>query len=274
MLKKLMLFLTVFALVFTIVGCGERTDDNGDNGEPGDTIPPILTVNPETVVLEYGAPYDLMTGVSALDNIDGTITSQVQVDDGGFDPSVPGTYTITYTVSDSSDNTVTKTRTITVNEPRPTIEIEGAFFPLAVNPQLKFRDNVHANVFPTGYAVAFEADYYDWLIQNQPRRTLARWSIVIVVDEDGNVIQSRDFFTNETNEGAESSRVGTDWCTGTPTGVNNQWCLQFGMLANLDIPENGYVVVFPNDGVNDEGTPRFFGAQFYAVPGETPAERL
>mgnify|MGYP001829285826 CR=1 FL=1 len=60
-------------------------------------------------------------GYSALDNVDGDLTQQVQVD-GEVDWLTPGTYSVTYTVTDGYKNTTTVTRTVEVQAvPRPEV---------------------------------------------------------------------------------------------------------------------------------------------------------
>lgn len=56
-----------------------------------------------------------LSGVTAADNQDGDLTKKVVIaDDGGFDASKPGTYTITYRVTDSAGLTTEVKRTVTV----------------------------------------------------------------------------------------------------------------------------------------------------------------
>ncbi len=53
------------------------------------------------------------TGVSATDNVDGDVTASIVVTGDTVDTAVPGTYTITYNVSDSAGNAATAvTRTV------------------------------------------------------------------------------------------------------------------------------------------------------------------
>jgi len=197
-----------------------------------------------------------MEGVSARDNVDGTITDKVQIDDGGFDRTVAGTYTITYTVSDEAGNTSTATRTITVAEKRTTIEIEGKQYQMEYNPQLR---PANADSFPFNLEVVtvFEKAYADWLLEHNNQRFAAYWSIVVILDADKKLVEYRTAETNQMN--ADGSAVGTTWCSGTPTAQNKAYEHRQGMLANLNIPEGGYVVVFINDGANAEGSPRAFG---------------
>lgn len=57
----------------------------------------------------------LLNGVTASDVEDGDLTSKVSVSsDGGFDPNVNGVYPVTYSVTDSDGNVVTKTVNVTV----------------------------------------------------------------------------------------------------------------------------------------------------------------
>jgi len=104
---------------------------------------PVLTV-PAEATINIGDKFDPMSGVSATDKEDGDITSKVTVD-GSVDESKPGTYKLTYTVSDSNGHTVTAKQTVTVKhqvEPKDevpvltvpaeaTINIEDKFDPMA-----------------------------------------------------------------------------------------------------------------------------------------------
>ncbi|PEL37632.1 cell wall anchor protein [Bacillus toyonensis] len=77
---------------------------------------PVLTVPAEaTINIGIGDKFDPMSGVSATDKEDGDITSKVTVD-GSVDTSKPGTYQLTYTVSDSNGHTVTAKQTVTVKQ--------------------------------------------------------------------------------------------------------------------------------------------------------------
>ncbi|UFI00496.1 immunoglobulin-like domain-containing protein [Bacillus toyonensis] len=75
---------------------------------------PELKVPTVTTITE-GDKFNPMTGVSAIDTEDGDITSKVTVD-GSVDASKPGTYELTYTVSDSKGHTVTAKQTVTVKQ--------------------------------------------------------------------------------------------------------------------------------------------------------------
>jgi prepilin-type N-terminal cleavage/methylation domain-containing protein len=78
-----------------------------------DLMPPIITLNGDSIInINVGETYS-DAGSSASDNIDGDITNQI-VTSGTVNTTIPGTYTITYSVTDADGNTSTVTRTINV----------------------------------------------------------------------------------------------------------------------------------------------------------------
>lgn len=84
-----------------------------------DTTPPVLTLQGDAeVTVECSFPYD-DPGATALDNCDGDLTEAI-VTSNPVDTAVPGIYTVTYQVSDASDNAAeTLTRTVTVVDTTP-----------------------------------------------------------------------------------------------------------------------------------------------------------
>ena len=78
-----------------------------------DPIAPELTLAGDAnITITAGSAYE-EPGFSATDNCDGDLTAKVQVS-GELNTDVAGTYTLTYTVSDNYNNTVSATRTVTV----------------------------------------------------------------------------------------------------------------------------------------------------------------
>ena len=78
------------------------------------TIPVITRVGDTTVSLELGSTYT-DAGATAVDNIDGTITSSIVADTSAVNVNAVGTYTVTYNVSDATGNAATQvTRTVQV----------------------------------------------------------------------------------------------------------------------------------------------------------------
>ena len=90
-----------------------------------DVTKPVITMLGGDIDHEQGTPY-MDLGATAFDNIDGDITSFITVENN-VDPDTAGTYTVVYSVSDSSNNAAeTRTRTVTVlDTTRPIITIVG-----------------------------------------------------------------------------------------------------------------------------------------------------
>jgi len=91
-----------------------------------DTTAPVITVtgsNPATA--EAKATYT-DPGASATDNVDGDLTASIVLT-GSVNTNLIGTYTLTYTATDSSGNTGTATRTVNVvDTTAPVITITGS----------------------------------------------------------------------------------------------------------------------------------------------------
>ncbi|MBC1227815.1 DUF5011 domain-containing protein [Listeria booriae] len=73
---------------------------------------PVIHASDQT--FKAGASFDPMAGMSASDTEDGDITANVTITANDVDANQAGTYHVTYSVTDSDDNTTTKTITITV----------------------------------------------------------------------------------------------------------------------------------------------------------------
>ena len=80
-----------------------------------DNVAPVITVNPETVTLVVGsAAPNLLDGVTATDDVDGDISTQVTTN-SSVDVTTIGSYNIEYNVSDQAGNAAQqKTRTYVV----------------------------------------------------------------------------------------------------------------------------------------------------------------
>lgn len=82
--------------------------------EPVDTVPPVIS-GADDVAVEFGASFDPMAGVKAVDDV----TGAVKVSGDTVDTSKPGAYTLVYTVSDAAGNEASVTRVATVKEKTP-----------------------------------------------------------------------------------------------------------------------------------------------------------
>lgn len=80
-----------------------------------DTTPPVITTSQNSVTLTVGdGKPNYKSLVSAQDAADGDLSSKVSIDDSGVNYSSPGTYDVTYSVTDGAGNTSTKTLRVTV----------------------------------------------------------------------------------------------------------------------------------------------------------------
>ena len=70
-----------------------------------DDIPPVITMEPNVVALAVGSPVPyLLSGVTAGDGVDGDLTGSIIVGGEVVDTETPGTYTVTYDVTDIAGN--------------------------------------------------------------------------------------------------------------------------------------------------------------------------
>jgi hypothetical protein len=79
-----------------------------------DKVPPVLTLKEDTITIIENTNY-IEPGYQAIDNIDGDITNKVTTTTN-LNISIPGTYEITYEVTDSKNNKTSTTRKIIVEK--------------------------------------------------------------------------------------------------------------------------------------------------------------
>lgn len=99
----------------------QSPDESADvsDGECGtDMIPPAFVDAVDGVLPpvshDQGEEIDLLAGIQVMDD-NGDFEPTVEItDDGGYDPNVPGTYTITITAQDGFENKATATMEVTV----------------------------------------------------------------------------------------------------------------------------------------------------------------
>ena len=119
-MKITRLLFLLLAASLLLVSCGEtasestpavshassETETSREESLPPDTTPPTLRIAKahREPSIKKGQEYDLLLGVTGRDDRDGNITHLIKVNKGDFDPSVPGTYTVGFFLTDSAGN--------------------------------------------------------------------------------------------------------------------------------------------------------------------------
>ena len=100
-------------IVYTVADSSGNTVSVERTVTENDPVPPVLELKgSDRITLGIGGSFQ-EPGFAAIDNCDGDLTASVQIK-GGVDPYRAGTYTLTYTVTDSYQNTASVTRTVRV----------------------------------------------------------------------------------------------------------------------------------------------------------------
>ncbi|WP_416145255.1 immunoglobulin-like domain-containing protein [Planococcus koreensis] len=102
-------------------------------------------------IIKTGSTFDKMAGITALDEVDGDLTSVIEIT-GSLNTEMPGQYKLSYSVTDKTGNTATIERSITVmDDQKPIIKgaghksiiVNSAFDPKA---GVTAEDNVDGNL--------------------------------------------------------------------------------------------------------------------------------
>ncbi|MDM5441672.1 DUF5011 domain-containing protein [Bacillus hominis] len=170
-----------------------------EKATPTDEAPELKI--PTLTTITEGDKFNPMTGVSATDKEDGDITSKVTVD-GSVDASKPGTYELTYTVSDSKGHKVTAKQTVTVKQKveikneapvltvpfTTTLRVGEEFNPMAgvsatdkedgnLTNKVKYKGNVDTSK-PGKYIVEY------WVVDSKGVNATATQSVIVKENEE------------------------------------------------------------------------------------------
>lgn len=219
-----------------------------------DTTAPVITLNgTSTIAIPVGTTY-ADAGATAWDNIDGNITSQI-ITTGSVNTSVIGTYTMSYSVSDSSGNAATPvTRTvnvvdtiapvITLNGANPqTIQFGSSYVELGAtvtdNYDTGLTANIDATSVNTGVAGTYTVTYNASDSSGNSATTVTRTVIVAPAD---NIAPTDPIASSSTHTAGTVSSVTTgtfNWTSSTDAGGSGLAGYSFVLDTNpTTIPDN------------------------------------
>lgn len=112
-MKKILVLVASFVLVLALSACG--------GGDEVVNHPPGINGVVETVVINKGDAYDPLAGVYAIDEEDGDLTDDLEVQ-GTYDTDTQGSYTFNVIVEDSDGEVSSVGVNLTVNDPLSTNE--------------------------------------------------------------------------------------------------------------------------------------------------------
>ena len=112
---------------FTVVAKADGYKDSEVSNESSvfkfKNAKPVIS-GADDIELEFGASFDAKYGVTATDEEDGVLTSKIQVE-GTVDTKVAKAYELTYSVTDSDNNTEMVKRIVTVKEEvKPVVKLD------------------------------------------------------------------------------------------------------------------------------------------------------
>lgn len=272
MKKKLLLsvlsFATVAAMGFGFAACGDGDGSSSTGGSTGGSSntgssavgsgeSPVITIMTGTETMsfhvgdeELATFAEAMTfGVTATDAEDGNNLLVIVSDDDGFDAGVPGTYVITYSVTDADGNTTTATRTVVVEAARPAIIMEvredkywsnndpdgdGVHDTLNTVMQFPNKDFMSLSATPDEDIVAFSGIIYNATNEAMTVNvTGGGYGEGAIVDANGIVVEGRDGMNAKLVNAANPVRT---------TAPANSLSAD-APFANMTIPAKGYAVM-------------------------------
>ena len=261
--KKLMVVLLALMLILslTLAACGGKEDPSTttkptgnsqpSNSQPSSSNTPSssqkdpsgqleITVVPTEMEIFAGEKFDPMYGVVASD---ASATLRIS-DDGGFDETTPGTYTITYEAI-LGDVRVTATRTVIVHEALSNIAVEVTRNHLSEN-KWKGKLLSFPNAMYVELSESAELSTQSGVFKNTSDSEIVltvggTYGCSAVIDQHGVVIEGRDGanskLVNAQNPTRTSSSVTTLTIGGETVSVSNAFAKE------MTIPAGGYAIV-------------------------------
>ena len=171
--------------------------------------PPVIIAENKTIV--QGSEFDYRKDVSATDIEDGDLTKEIEVVEETVKVDEPGTYEVTYKVTDKNNQTTTKTITVTVTEnKKPVItaedkeviqgrkldELEGVSATDEEDGpvEVKVKDNTVNLEEPGSYTITYEAtDSYNQTSEKTITVTVLKDEAPVINAEDKTITQGTKF---------------------------------------------------------------------------------
>lgn len=171
--------------------------------------PPVIIAENKTIV--QGSKFDYRKDVSATDIEDGDLTKEIEVVEENVKIDEPGTYEVTYKVTDKNNQTTTKTITVTVTEnKKPVItvedkevvqgrkldELEGVSATDEEDGpvEVKVKDNTVNLEEPGSYTITYEAtDSYNQTSEKTITVTVLKDEAPVINAEDKTITQGTKF---------------------------------------------------------------------------------
>ncbi len=181
--------------------------------------PPVATVAAPTlsgvsnVEINLGDSFNKLAGVKATDKIDGDLTSKIQVT-GSVDTQKAGSYTLSYSVTNSKGKTATAKRTVTVKaKPAPT--------PTPSNDTWKAD-----KIYVAGDTVTYKGKPYKakWWTKNNAPDTSSAWEQIVPKSSDGSVAyMPGKSYTAATIVKYNGKNYKAKWWTTSVPGSDSSW---------------------------------------------------
>ena len=237
-------------------------DNDGNEAKVTVTITVVYTDNAKPMIsgvadksIIVGEEFDPLSGVTAIDGIDGDITKDMKVS-GEVDVWTPGEYTLTYSSTDKKGNTETKERKITVGTPYFKFEEKAL---TAVYENGKLEEVVSSEEFDTTLCsfalarVSFKASDANpsELVISLTNGT-SKGNVAITATESEYVVYFRI---------SQALTEGTFSIQGSETAVVSDVKLEFGAASDSEAPEitlpENYSVVLPGNMTDEAALTKF-----------------
>ncbi len=207
-----------------------------------DTIPPIITITggtPMTVItnLTY-----VDQGATAIDDVDGDITSEINVSGLPINTSATGTFPVVYSVSDNAGNMANATRTVyvieattTIDNVPPVITIAGGT-PITITVGSSYTDQGATAVDDTDGAIPVLV-----FSNNVDMNTVGLYQIVyIAIDAAGNVAEATreiNVIANESQNSTSTPPQGQGEGEGSGGGGEAETLIDIGIISSSTIAD-------------------------------------